>query len=175
MFCPNDGIENREGAKRCKKCGSCLNCGENDPGEKSCKKCRIPLTDTAPSQCPKGHSLTPGNTRCDICEATASHAVPASAPALSGARRREPTEIDASDVVQSHRGPTGADTVETRAQNRPQRRPTQFGNARKIVGILVTYSWKKEGEVFEIREGRNIIGSDIDCDVHVSYDPSLSG
>src|ERR1700761_5853548 len=94
MFCPNDGIENREGAKRCKKCGSCLNCGERDPGEKFCKKCRIPLSDSALRTCPKGHSLPPGSDRCDICEGSAARAVPQAVAAAASGRRRDPTETE---------------------------------------------------------------------------------
>jgi hypothetical protein len=46
---------------------------------------------------------------------------------------------------------------------------------RKIVGILVTYSWAPEGQIFPIREGRNFIGRDKDCEVSVPEDQTLSG
>jgi len=46
---------------------------------------------------------------------------------------------------------------------------------RKIVGILVTYSWKPEGQVFHIREGRNFIGRDKECEICVPEDETLSG
>jgi len=68
-----------------------------------------------------------------------------------------------------------ADVSEPRREERKPRRPTQFVSTAKIVGVLVTYSWKKEGEIFEIREGRNLIGSDLDCDVRLDCDPALSG
>lgn len=167
MFCPNDGIENREGAKRCKKCGACLNCGEKDPGEKICKKCRIPLSDTGLRQCPKGHTLPQGSDRCDICEGNSARPI-AQAVAMSGSSRgRVPTEMDPQDAV-----PTN---VPEPRRNEGKRRPTQFGSPARIVGVLVTYSWKREGEIFEIREGRNLIGSDIECDVRLDCDPALSG
>ena len=76
MFCPNDGIENREGAKRCKKCGACLNCGEKDPGEEICRKCRVPLSDTGLRQCPRGHTLPQGSDNCDICEGSSARSAP---------------------------------------------------------------------------------------------------
>jgi len=46
---------------------------------------------------------------------------------------------------------------------------------RKIVGVLVTYSWKPEGQVFHIREGRNFIGRDKECEISIPEDETLSG
>jgi Inner membrane component of T3SS, cytoplasmic domain len=45
---------------------------------------------------------------------------------------------------------------------------------RKVVGILVTYSWKPEGQVFPVREGRNLIGRGEECDIRLPEDPMLS-
>lgn len=46
--------------------------------------------------------------------------------------------------------------------------------ARRIVAILITYSWKPEGQVFPIREGRNLIGRGEECDIRIPDDPMLS-
>jgi len=46
---------------------------------------------------------------------------------------------------------------------------------RKIVGVLVSYSWASEGQIFPLREGRNFIGRDNDCEVHVPEDQTMSG
>jgi len=47
--------------------------------------------------------------------------------------------------------------------------------ARKIVGVLVTYSWADQGQIFPVREGRNLIGSDPQkCDIAVPQDDTLS-
>jgi hypothetical protein len=49
------------------------------------------------------------------------------------------------------------------------------GEKRRIVGILVTYTWKSEGQVFEVREGRNRIGRDPNqCDIAIERDDTLS-
>jgi hypothetical protein len=45
---------------------------------------------------------------------------------------------------------------------------------RKIVAILVTYSWKPEGQVFPVREGRNLIGRGEECDIRIPEDTMLS-
>jgi len=46
---------------------------------------------------------------------------------------------------------------------------------RKVVGILVTYSWSPEGQVFPVREGRNFIGRDKECEVCIPDDQTMSG
>ncbi len=60
-----------------------------------------------------------------------------------------------------------------------QRRP---GGGRALTGILYTFSWSKLGQLFEIRDGRNYVGSgtvaadgDRPVDVLVSEDDKLSG
>lgn len=56
------------------------------------------------------------------------------------------------------------------------------GDTRKIVGVIITYTWRPEGQLFLIREGKNFIGagnisSDAGhraCDILVPEDPKLS-
>jgi pSer/pThr/pTyr-binding forkhead associated (FHA) protein len=56
------------------------------------------------------------------------------------------------------------------------------GDTRKVVGILLTYSWQPEGQLFPIREGKNFIGRDQvsseveprDCDVQIPQDKRMS-
>ena len=43
------------------------------------------------------------------------------------------------------------------------------------MGVLISYTWKPEGQIFPIREGRNLIGRNPDkCDVAVTEDANLS-
>jgi Inner membrane component of T3SS, cytoplasmic domain len=44
----------------------------------------------------------------------------------------------------------------------------------KIVGVLVTYSWNPKGQIYPLREGRNIIGRDKDCEISIPEDQTLS-
>jgi hypothetical protein len=49
------------------------------------------------------------------------------------------------------------------------------GGVRKIVGILITYSWEEQGQVFPVLEGRNLIGKDpTQCNICISQDQTLS-
>ncbi len=47
-------------------------------------------------------------------------------------------------------------------------------SARRVIAVLVTYSWKPEGQVFPVREGRNLIGRGDECDIKIPDDPMLS-
>ncbi|MCP4340873.1 MAG: FHA domain-containing protein [Desulfobulbaceae bacterium] len=57
------------------------------------------------------------------------------------------------------------------------------GDTRKIVGILITFTWQPQGQMFSVREGKNFIGSDKvyseashqDCDVQIKQDVRMSG
>ncbi|MFC5865225.1 FHA domain-containing protein [Acidicapsa dinghuensis] len=47
--------------------------------------------------------------------------------------------------------------------------------ARKIVGVLITYSWQESGQVFPVLEGRNLIGKDpTQSDICIPQDATLS-
>ena len=53
-------------------------------------------------------------------------------------------------------------------------------DTRKIVGVLVTYSWRPGGQLFPVREGKNYIGSDNRsaqhlCGIHIANDHKMSG
>ncbi len=60
-------------------------------------------------------------------------------------------------------------SAQTPPVGQPRRTPD-----RRIVGILVTYSWKPEGQVFAVREGRNLIGRGAECEVCIPDDSTLS-
>jgi pSer/pThr/pTyr-binding forkhead associated (FHA) protein len=45
---------------------------------------------------------------------------------------------------------------------------------RRVVGILVTYSWHPDGRIFPVVEGRNLIGRGSECEIQVPEDPTLS-
>lgn len=48
-------------------------------------------------------------------------------------------------------------------------------SVRKIVGVLVTFSWSDQGQIFPVLEGRNRIGRDPgQCDIVISQDETLS-
>jgi len=63
--------------------------------------------------------------------------------------------------------------VSTSGARRPQ--TIAVDPSRKIVGVLITYSWQDQGQVFPILEGRNLIGKDpSQCDICIAQDQTLS-
>jgi hypothetical protein len=58
------------------------------------------------------------------------------------------------------------------AQPVPASSPQAFG--RRIVGLLITYTWNPEGQIFPVREGRNLIGRNSSCDISLPQDSHLS-
>lgn len=49
------------------------------------------------------------------------------------------------------------------------------GAKRKIVGVLITYSWQDSGQIFPVYEGRNLIGRDPALsDICIPHDTTLS-
>src|SRR5262249_21731165 len=65
---------------------------------------------------------------------------------------------------------------------RESREQLSEDDTRRIVGALITYSWRPEGQRFSIREGRNFLGrGDISseavprsCDVQIVQDSKMS-
>lgn len=61
---------------------------------------------------------------------------------------------------------------------RPGGNPGANEDSRAIVGVLVTFSWRRAGQLFPVYEGKNLIGSgrapEHRCDVRVSSDDTLS-
>jgi hypothetical protein len=45
----------------------------------------------------------------------------------------------------------------------------------RLVGWLVTFSLNPSGLDFQVREGRNVIGADPDCEIAIKGDPAVSG
>lgn len=90
---------------------------------------------------------------------------------------RNPTQVD-----------QPADRRETKYQIPPEKagpapRASSSVDNRKIVGVLVSYTWRPEGQLFEVREGRTHIGAGQIKDdpehrpveVHCPTDDLLSG
>lgn len=175
--CPRCKAENRGQARHCVSCGAPLTpssggvryCPANrhpmDPGWDSCPYCASEAAAQARNAQPSPPPPLPaapragGNRQATIVES----------PLPPGPPPPEPARHDAPDQSQSLR-----------------RKATQFAgpsegaqllaksDTRRIVAILITYTWRSEGEIFPVREGRNRIGSDPGCDVHLAADPQMS-
>ncbi len=107
-------------------------------------------------QCPKGHPMDPNWNRCPYCkgEAQSKKKTPRqeAAAASSGDRQTRVGKV-----------PPQAGGRQTRQMSNEPSQDSRSaygeGETRRIVGVLITYSWRPEGELFPVREGKNFIGS----------------
>ena len=170
----------------CPKCHT-----ENGPGAKYCLECGLPLSGVNSSTrlCAEGlHTMDPDWAACPYC--ASSQASPGSS---SGGRISESTITEGVESAIAHpdapkrvgekppvsdaKGrrttfgtPSSSVTPNIATQPTPSPRP-----GRRIVALLITYSWRDEGEVFPVYEGRNYLGGDPECEICIRADEKLSG
>lgn len=130
-------------------------------------------------QCPKGHTMDPNWETCPYCESEQ----------RAQQKTNRPRAVGAS---------SGGETRVGEVPQRPDKRETKMmqpggaapgssgylgvGETRRIMGVLITYSWRPEGELFPVREGKTFIGSGKvssdashrNCDVYVPQDARMS-
>ncbi len=106
----------------------------------------------------------------------------AGAPTGSGSY---PGPVRAAERVTSIGGPSPSERktrIITSAGTGAPSMTTTESPGRRIVGVLVTYTWRREGDLWPILEGRNYIGAgtvgdapgEPPCDVMVPNDPEMS-
>jgi hypothetical protein len=128
-------------------------------------------------ECSKGHSMDPNWVNCPYCEAE-DRAQQRSHRPDKAAAGRQATKVG--DIPASPRRITKPMPGKPVA-DRPA--PSNVGENRRIMGVLITYTWRPEGELFAVREGKNYIGrnqvsseaSHRNCDIMVSQDSRMSG
>ncbi len=55
------------------------------------------------------------------------------------------------------------------------RESKEANNEKKLVGVLVSYDLHEQGKLFRLFEGRNLVGSDRNCDIIIENVPAVSG
>ena len=177
--------------KICPKCGA-----QNSDTQTFCTRC-----ETSGKTCPSGkHTMDPSWPECMYCkqEAVAQRSSPIRAATVvegQAAYRESPMrpvsyqqETPPSQrPVRAINSPVPVPTQPGSAQASRVRAPTEFraipnfaaetpavSRDRKIVGLLVSYTWAPEGRIYPVREGRNFIGREKDCEICVPEDTTLS-
>jgi FHA domain len=128
-------------------------------------------------KCPKGHTLDPSWDTCPYCQAEERSKQKSVGLGEIGADRRE-TRIQS--PAPGSPAPAGNRVTRDMSQQRFDPMPT--GDAPRIVGVLVTYTWQRQGQLFAVREGKNFIGrgqtssepQPRDCDIQVPEDDQMS-
>lgn len=159
--CPACNAPNREHAKHCISCGAAF-----------------PPRQAAVRLCPAGrHAM---DTAAQVCPYCAVDDV--ARPPAAAAADVQPTVIE-SPPRPAATPPAAGHGTAPGAASAPSDPHTVFmgsgaaaaaPGARRIVGVLISYSWKAEGEIFPLREGRSLIGRDTSCDVAIPADSQLS-
>lgn len=162
-ICPQCKTENRDQANFCMRCNARLS------------------ADTPVRYCPAGkHIMDPGWETCPYCAASGAADQP---PPLPGGRGRTLVE-DGPQPAPPPPSPPPPGPAQGGAAGRRktvfdsgptvQERPGSEAGMRKIVGVLVTYTWRPEGQLFAVREGRNYLGQDTECEIAVPNDKQMS-
>ena len=173
-------------SKRCPRCHQ-----ENRDSARFCINCNYAFMDQQiPARmCPTGrHVMDPGWNACPYCsDSLLTNADEQATNTAATGTGRAPTVLQGSEHVD------GEHKMPPQHQAEASKRKTEFGDGsirpdvmptmriqnqqspvRRIAAVMVTHTWRPEGEVFAIREGRNYIGSDADCEVSVKSDPQMS-
>jgi hypothetical protein len=149
MLC---GTENREGAQKCKQCGSDLT-REAKPlvGSRSTPAPTILVPNSADNSKP-GNNRKTEYISAEPAAATSSPAQESrDAPARNNARKTQyvaPTDLTADSVSP--------------------------GGKPRLVGFLVSYTWSASGEAFKIYDGKNSFGSSREVDSAIPSDRAMS-
>lgn len=157
QLCPKCHTSNRNDAVTCAKCGYRL--------------AAVDQQVSTPRLCPsRKHPMDPAWEECPYCVVDF-----------------DPVRETPHETSKSESKSVDDDITRMQAQSQSgPRRSTQFVPARasspapqttgrRIVGLMVTYSWRPEGEVFAVYEGRNYVGHDRDCEVRMMDDDTISG
>lgn len=170
MKCPSCNLENSDSNLRCIHCGLPLNSGQK--------------------VCPNGHYYDSKLNTCPHCPSPelqglmgATKAFNANTSDLSSFSNTGKTQV--SDMLKTKPSGSAFPQSNSSVQNSIDPKKTvivrkdgseQMGQqtSRKLVGWLVTFTWKPEGQDFKVYEGRNFIGSSNDAQIKID-DPAISG
>ena len=143
-------------------------------------------------KCPNGHAMDPSWNSCPYCMAQErsnqknSMAEGGHKPTMilgqSGMTDASPKKTITDGIPQP--SPGGRQTMVMPPENvAGPSKEYPPADTRKIVGVLVTYTWVPGGQLFPVREGKNYLGSGSagafsssqGCDIQVPHDDRMSG
>jgi pSer/pThr/pTyr-binding forkhead associated (FHA) protein len=144
-----------------------------------------PGSRTGEHTCPKGHPMDPGWTTCPRCDAesraaerSAADAIP---PSFSENAERS-SNMSRNTIISPDESPaprSGGTRIDPEGEFTPA--PRTSAPQRKITGVLVTFTWDPQGDLFVLFEGRNVIGKGYvaseggrPCDVLLHSDNTMS-
>lgn len=176
--CPKCSTENRDQARHCSSCGSPMSVSDSG-GVRYCPSGRHPM-DPGWEVCPYCASEAAAGPKDVDVGATLPDSPDLPPPPGGGGRKK--TVIDPLAGVAPQREPSGGsgprgtgDRKKTRFKTpEPATGSVPEPGARRIVAVLVTYTWRPEGQLFPVYEARNYVGSDGDCEICLDLDDQIS-
>lgn len=143
-------------------------------------------TGTSGRMCENGHPMDSSWTECPYCVTKAGVTQRTVRPEPLDFESDQPNERDItmeprsttkihSETEESDEGRAGETRIDTSPSEMqpPKRMPP--AHQRKLTGVLVTFKWRLQGDLFPLYEGRNVIGSKSSCDVYITTDGTMSG
>lgn len=154
------------------KCTSCN--FYNPPDNKFCTSCGKLLSTPNNQVCINGHVYDAGLDKCPYCPSPQLQSklnknlagITDTFNSASG-KGKDATRIIGSEFSESK---NSGKTIIVSADNDS---PMQNDSGKKLIGWLVSFSQKAEGEDFRLYEGRNLIGGDTSASIYLS-DPAVS-
>lgn len=141
-------------------CNVCF--ASNPEDEKYCHSCGSPLKKGSNLICSNGHVYDSKLGSCPYCPSVGSSLSTETYSADSGSNIDQPSEKDKT---------TNSRTVIVSPEGNVEASSSK--DMRRLIGWLVSYSLKKEGEDYRLYEGRNLISSDGGAHIQLS-DPAVS-
>lgn len=146
-----------------------------------CSRCGVSISATL---CPKGHVMDSSWNDCHVCSPApdgggkkgrtfVENQLPQAAPVVGGFVRGA-TLLEEQAAHPGGRQTRADPPVAVKSKGRTVFDPglasgTSGAPLPKLVGWLVTFSHNSSGDDFRLREGRNVIGSDDDCDIVLNH------
>ncbi|CAN5382183.1 hypothetical protein BH10BAC5_BH10BAC5_25460 [soil metagenome] len=150
-------------------CPSCKS--SNAPESKFCIVCGAVIQSSQPNKkvCPNGHMYDSSLPSCPYCP---SPSLQSKMGKFDNSTETFAGKHDSTRIMAPTSSPAGNKFGKTIIIDLDDI-PGKSSNTRKLIGWLVTFSWKEEGQDFRIFEGRNLISGDSKSDVSLS-DASIS-
>jgi len=135
--------------------------------------------------CPAGkHTMDPSWTICPYCTGSGSRSAAASKPsaapsAAGGKPKRRKTLVENAPPRQPTEAEEGIGEIMVRPAGDKAGKKTRYADAppnakARVMGLLVTYTWSREGQILGVYEGRNVIGRSDECDICIEDDDQMS-
>jgi hypothetical protein len=142
------------------------------------------MTTQSGNRCEKGHNMDPSWDQCPYCAAEKKSGVRADLQAVANESPSSARKTYVDDSPNTAPDPKAADQERvTRIMPDPNSIGRQefrssgaggVGDTRRIVAVLISYSWLPSGQIYPVRLGKNYIGAGKEADFYVQSDPKMS-